>query len=100
MLTDGNATESQAGGGLKPIPPQEIYRVAEEGQKQLTKKAHLHVIYYLNSQEKSDEVNMLRGLASRNSGKFQKVKPKGGRSRARMPGGRVAFLRASVCTAI
>ncbi len=77
MLTDGNATESQAGGGLKPIPPQEIYRVAEEGQKELTKKAHLHVIYYLNSQEKSDEVNMLRGLASRNSGKFQKVEAKG-----------------------
>jgi len=77
MLTDGNATESQAGGGLKPIPPQEIYRVAEEGQKKLAKKAHLHVIYYLNSHEKSDEVNMLRGLAGRNSGKFQKVEAKG-----------------------
>jgi hypothetical protein len=77
MLTDGNATASQPGGGLKPIPPQEIYRVAEEGQKKLAKKAHLHVIYYLNSQEKSDEVNMLRGLASRNSGKFQKVEAKG-----------------------
>jgi hypothetical protein len=77
MLTDGNATASQPGGGMKPIPPQEIYRVAEEGQKKLAKKAHLHVIYYLNSQEKSDEVNMLRGLASRNSGKFQKVEAKG-----------------------
>ncbi len=77
MLTDGNATAAQPGGGLKPIPPQEIYRVAEEGQKQLPKKAHLHVIYYLNSKEKSDEVNMLRGLASRNSGKFQKVEAKG-----------------------
>jgi hypothetical protein len=77
MLTDGNATESQTGGGLKPIPPQEIYRVAEEGQKQLPKKAHLHVIYYMNGQEKSDEVDMLRGLASRNSGKFQKVEAKG-----------------------
>ena len=77
MLTDGNATESQGGGGLKPIPPQEIYRVAEEGQKKLAKKAHLHVIYYLNSQEKSDEVSMLHGLANRNSGKFQKVEAKG-----------------------
>ena len=38
MLTDGNATESQVGGGLRPIPPQEIYRVAEEGQKKLIKK--------------------------------------------------------------
>lgn len=77
MLTDGNATESQPGGGLKPIPAQEIYKVAEEGQKTLPKKAHLHVIYYLNGKEKSDEVDMLRGLASRNSGKFQKVEAKG-----------------------
>jgi hypothetical protein len=77
MLTDGNATASQPGGGLKPIPPQEIYKVAEEGQKQLSKKAHLHVIYYLNGKEKSDEADMLRGLASRNSGRFQKVEAKG-----------------------
>ena len=77
MLTDGNATASQPGGGLKPIPPQEIYKIAEEGQKGLPKKTHLHVIYYLNAKEKSDEVDMLRGLASRNSGKFQKVEAKG-----------------------
>ena len=77
LLTDGNATASQPGGGLKPIPPQEIYKVAEEGQKQLPKKAHLHVIYYVNAKEKSDEIDMLRGLASRNSGKFQKVEAKG-----------------------
>jgi von Willebrand factor type A domain len=77
MLTDGNATASQPGGGMKPIAPQEIYKVAEEGQKELPKKAHLHVIYYLNSKEKSDEVDMLRGLASRNSGKFEKVEAKG-----------------------
>ena len=77
MLTDGNATAAQPGGGLKPIPPQEIYKVAEDGQKELPKKAHLHVIYYLNGKEKSDEVDMLRGLASRNTGKFQKVVAKG-----------------------
>ncbi len=77
MLTDGNATVSQPGGGLKPIPPQEIYKVAEEGQKGLSKRAHLHVIYYLNGKEKPDEVAMLRGLASRNGGKFQKVEAKG-----------------------
>lgn len=77
MLTDGNATAAQPGGGLQPIAPQEIYKVAEEGQKQLAKKAHLHVVYYLNDKEKSDEVDMLRGLASRNAGKFQKVEAKG-----------------------
>lgn len=79
MLTDGNATAAEPGGGMKAIPAQEIYRVAEAGQKALPKKAHLHVIYYLNSKEKSEEVDMLRGLASRNSGKFQKVKAKGQR---------------------
>ena len=77
MLTDGNATSSQPQGGLKAIPPQEIYQIADEGQKRLAKKAHLHVIYYLNAKEKSDEVEMLRGLASRNGGKFQKVEAKG-----------------------
>ena len=77
LLTDGNATASQPGGGLKPIPPQEIYKVAEERQKRRPKKAHLHVIYYVNAKEKSDEIDMLRGLASRNSGKFQKVEAKG-----------------------
>jgi hypothetical protein len=51
--------------------------VAEDGQKELPKKAHLHVIYYLNGKEKSDEENMLRGLASRNGGKFNKVVAKG-----------------------
>ena len=77
MLTDGNATAAEPGGGLKPIPPQEIYKVAEDGQKELPKKAHLHVIYYLNGKEKSDEENMLRGLASRNGGKFNKAVAKG-----------------------
>ena len=77
MLTDGNATAAQPHGGLKPIPPSEIYKVAQDGQKQLTKKANLHVIYYLNAKEKSDEAEMLRGLASRNGGKFEKVEAKG-----------------------
>lgn len=79
MLTDGNATEAQPGGGLKPIPPQELYKVAEEGQKALTRKAHLHVIYYLNGKERKEEADMLRSLANRNSGKFEKVEAKGRR---------------------
>jgi hypothetical protein len=77
MLSDGNATEAQPHGGLKPIPAQEIYKVAEEGQKDLSKKAHLHVIYYLNGKEKTDEADTLRTLASRNGGKFEKVEAKG-----------------------
>jgi hypothetical protein len=77
MLTDGNATEAQPQGGLKPIPPHEIYKVADEGQKGLSKRAHLHVIYYLNAKERTEEADMLRSLANRNSGKFQKIEAKG-----------------------
>ena len=79
MLTDGNATASQPGGGLQPIPPQEIYKVAEEGQKELPKKAHLHVIYYLNGKEKSG-----RGRhAARVGEPEQRQVPKGGSQRAK-----------------
>jgi hypothetical protein len=77
MLTDGNATASQPGGGLKPIPPNDIYKVTDGGQKALPKKAHLHVIYYLNGKEKADERAMLTGLAARNGGQFRKVEAKG-----------------------
>ncbi len=74
MLTDGNATKSE-GGNLQPIDEKDIWKVAEEGQKALTKKAKLHTIYYLTGRDKQDEERMLRGLASRNGGTFRKVKP-------------------------
>jgi hypothetical protein len=73
MLTDGNATAAQPGGGLKEIDAQVLYKIAEDGQKSLPKKAHLHTIYYLNAKEKSEERAMLMGLASRNSGQFTTV---------------------------
>ncbi|MGI8820483.1 MAG: VWA domain-containing protein [Chthoniobacterales bacterium] len=75
MITDGNATASQAGGGLQPIPEQDIWKAAEDGQKTLTKKAKLHTIYYLTGKDKPEEEHMLRQLASRNGGTFLKVKP-------------------------
>ena len=68
MLTDGNATG---------VTPEEIYKVAEEGQKTLPKKARLHVIYYLTGEDKSDERSFLQSLASRNDGKFSTVEAKG-----------------------
>lgn len=76
MLTDGNATASQPGGGLKPIDPNELYKIAEEGQKTLPQKARLHTIYFLNAQEKSDEREMLMRLAARNGGQFRTVQAK------------------------
>ncbi|MEP6955305.1 MAG: VWA domain-containing protein [Chthoniobacterales bacterium] len=75
MLTDGNATEAVPGGGLKPIDEGVIWRAAEEGQKELSKKAKLHTIYYLTGKDNPDEEHMLRQLASRNGGTFRKVKP-------------------------
>jgi hypothetical protein len=77
MLTDGNATAAKPGGGLEPIPPEDIFKVAEAGQKGLKKRARLHVIYYLNGKEKADERNMLMSLAARNNGQFRRIEAKG-----------------------
>ena len=79
MLTDGNATAYQEGtGGLKEIPANDLYKIAETGQKTLSKKARLHTIYYLNAKEKNEERQMLQQLASRNGGQFQTVRAKSG----------------------
>ncbi len=76
MLTDGNATQSAGGGGLTPIPAEEIWDAAKIGQATLEKPARLHVIYYLTGNAKPDEEHMLRLLASRNDGRFKKVSAK------------------------
>ncbi|MEO6872993.1 MAG: hypothetical protein ABI233_12360 [Chthoniobacterales bacterium] len=77
MLTDGNATAYHPKtGGLKSIPPEELYKIAAEGQTTLPKKAHLHTIYYLNAKEKKAEREMLLQLASRNGGQFKTVPAK------------------------
>ena len=77
MLTDGNATAAQPGGGLRPIDDGEIYKAALEGQKRLNKEARLHVIYYVTGMDKDDERGMLRTLAARNHGQFREVEAKG-----------------------
>jgi hypothetical protein len=77
MLTDGNATISQPQGGLSPIPPEELFKAAADGQKGLRGSAKLHVIYYVTGDEKEDEKQMLRSLAARNGGSFISVKAKG-----------------------
>jgi hypothetical protein len=74
MLTDGNATASESdGGGLQPIPPEQIFKVLEDGQKTLPKRARVHVIYYVTGKEKPEERQMLMNLAARSSGKFNRV---------------------------
>lgn len=73
MLTDGNATAAQPGGGLSPIPPEDLFKITEAGQKTLPKRAKVHVVYYLNGKEKADEKQMLMSLAARNGGQFRTV---------------------------
>ena len=76
MLTDGNATATTEG-HLEPIPPEQIFKVVEDGEKTLPKRARIHVIYYLNGKEKADERQMLMNLAARTGGKFNRVEAKG-----------------------
>ncbi len=79
MLTDGNATAYQEDTRrLKEIPANDLYKIAETGQKTLPKKARLHTIYYLNAKEKNEERQMLQQLASRNGGQFQTVRARSG----------------------
>jgi hypothetical protein len=77
MLTDGNATAAQPGGGLRAIDDKEIYMAAVKGQKKLEKEARLHVIYYVTGADKEDERRMLKTLAARNHGQFRKVEAEG-----------------------
>ena len=77
MLTDGNATIAEHGGGMKPIPAEELFDVTAAGQKDLRKGARVHVIYYLTGAEREEEREMLKALASRNGGQFRPVEATG-----------------------
>ncbi|HEY2124393.1 MAG TPA: VWA domain-containing protein [Chthoniobacterales bacterium] len=80
MITDGNATAAQPGGGRsEAIPPEQIFKVVDEGQKTLAKRAKIHVVYYVTGKEKADERQMLMNLAARTSGRFNKVDARGRR---------------------
>ena len=76
MLTDGQASGKSASDPSKKIEPEDIYRVVDEGQKTLSKKARLHAIYYLTGKEKAEERQLLQRLASRTGGQFREVQAK------------------------
>ncbi len=81
MLTDGDANGDSPTQPGKKISAEDLYRVAEEGQKTLPKKAKLHTIYYVTAADKPEEEKMLRQLANRNGGSLIKVTaPSGGQS--------------------
>ena len=73
MLTDGNATVAEHGGGMRNIPAEEIFEVTAKGQKGLRNSARVHVIYYLTGADREEEREMLMALASRNGGQFRPV---------------------------
>ena len=74
MLTDGNATASQPGGGLQVIEDRAIFKLISEAKKELEALPRVHTLYYLTGQDKREEEKMLRGIASRTGGKFRMVK--------------------------
>ena len=76
MITDGNATGQSPSDPAKKIDPDDIYRVVDEGQKALSKKARVHAIYYITGREKAEERQMLQRLASRTGGQFREVAAK------------------------
>jgi hypothetical protein len=79
LISDGNATGAQPGGGLEQIPAKDIWAVADAGQKALDKQARIHAIYYVTGGDKADERAMLSGLARKNGGRFRQVKAPGAR---------------------
>ena len=76
MITDGQASGASPANPSKKIEPEDIYRVVDEGQKTLSKKARIHAIYYLTGKEKAEERQMLQRLASRTGGQFREVAAK------------------------
>lgn len=73
MITDGNATGQSPSDPSKKIDADDIYRVVDEGQKTLSRKARVHAIYYLTGREKAEERQLLQRLASRTGGQFREV---------------------------
>ena len=76
MITDGQASGQSPSDPSRKIDANDIYRVVDEGQKTLTKKARLHAIYYLTGKEKAEERQLLQRLASRTGGQFREVAAK------------------------
>jgi von Willebrand factor type A domain len=77
LLTDGNATGKSSIDPGRKITPQDIYKVAEDGEKNLKRPAKIHTIYYVTGADREDERQMLQTLANRFDGKFMQVEARG-----------------------
>jgi hypothetical protein len=61
-------------GGSNKISEKEMVQVIEDLQKTLPQPARIHTLMYQTSVERPEEVQTLRAIARRNSGKFRQVK--------------------------
>ncbi len=74
MLTDGNATASEQGGGLRTIEEDELYKLIADAKQGGRSVPRIHTLYYLTGADKREEEKMLRGIARKSDGEFRKVK--------------------------
>ncbi|MES2705502.1 MAG: hypothetical protein V4726_02755 [Verrucomicrobiota bacterium] len=73
MLTDGNATASQPGGGMSAIPAETLLAQLTAAAKSKEILPRIHTIYYLTGADKKEEEDMLKAIARKTKGKFRKV---------------------------
>ncbi len=92
MLTDGNATRSQPGGGMTPIPNGEMLDILEASGEERAALPRIHTIYYLTGADKKEEEALLKEIARKTKGKFRKVEAAGAaaaqKAHAKEPGRR------------
>lgn len=77
LLTDGNASGDSVAHPGRKISPEDIFKVIDDGQRTLKKRAKIHAIYYVTGVDKPEERQMLSSLAARNGGQFTRVDARG-----------------------
>jgi len=70
LITDGEINR----GNFDAIPEREMLDIIGKLQAGMSQPARIHVIHYLTSVTKGDEVKTLRSIARRNEGRFRQVK--------------------------
>jgi len=70
IVTDGEINR----GNFNTIPEREMLDIIEGLQDQLAEPARIHVIHYETAVARDEEVDTMRAIASRNNGRFRKVK--------------------------
>lgn len=72
VVTDGEINR----GNFQTIPQDEILAIIDQFQQTLATPARIHVIQYETAVARDEEVDTMRAIASKNKGRFRKVKAK------------------------